>query len=84
MTAAGMSMHMAMMNAKASKAALDQKSGVDKTGKGDIWLSDEEIKELRKESGKSETRNLDDVPPEYKEDDDINPLPKCSFCCIIM
>ena len=84
MTAAGMSMHMAMMNAKASKNALEQKSSGDEAGKSDIWLTDAEIKEMRKESGKCETGSLDDVSPGYKEDDDNNPLPKCSFCCIIV
>ena len=84
MTAAGMSMHMAMINSRASKNALDQKSSEDKLGRDDIWLTDEEIREIRKESGKCDTRSIEEVSPDCKEEDDINPLPKCSSCCIIV
>ena len=81
MTAAGMSMHMAMVNARASKSALDHKSAENASGKGDIWLSDVEIKELREESGKRDTKSIGDVSTDYKDQDDINPLPKC---CILL
>ena len=47
MTAAGMSMHMAMMNAR---AASNQKQGDEKPDSGSIWLTEDEIREIRQES----------------------------------
>ncbi len=81
MTAAGMSMHMAMINARASKSALGQKSSEDTPDKGDICLTADEIQELRKESGKFDTGSIEDASTDFIEEDDNNPLPKC---CIML
>ena len=81
MTAAGMSMHMAMMNAR---AAANQKTTEEKSDSGPLWLTDGEIKEIRLESGKEDSEYTDGVPFAEREWEDPNPLPKCSICCTLM
>ena len=81
MTAAGMSMHMAMANAR---AAANRKSTDDQSDNGPLWLTDGEIKEIRLQSGKDDSENPDSVPSAETELEDPNPLPKCSFCCTVM
>ena len=82
MTAMGMSMHMAMINARASADALEGKGSREKSGSREIWLTESEIENIRRESGKDiqqTTKNLTN-----SKDDDANPLPKCSTCCTTM
>ena len=81
MTAAGMSMHMAMANARAaSKHKVEEKPGADS-----IWLTEEEIREIREESAKQTIEQSGNIALTEKGIEDPNDnLPKCSYCCLIM
>ena len=82
MTAAGMSMHMAMMN---SRAASNQKSGDEKPDSGSIWLTEDEIREIRQESVIENSKKSENFPSAENELEDPNDLlPKCSYCCRVM
>lgn len=82
MTAAGMSMHMAMMNAR---AASNQKSGDKKPDSGSIWLTEDEIREIRQESVIENSKKSEYSPSAENELEDPNDLlPKCSYCCLVM
>ena len=89
MTAAGMSMHMAMINARASANALNREGGSrEKSGSKEIWLTESEIENIRSESGRdnqqtSRNENSTTSHGNTKYDDE-NPLPKCSTCCTTM
>ena len=88
MTAAGMSMHMAMINARASANALNQKGSKEKSGSNSIRLTEREIESIRRESGRD---NLQSTREENKteflretKEHDKEILPKCSTCCTMM
>ena len=82
MTAAGMSMHMAMMNAR---AASNQKQGDEKPNSGSIWLTEDEIREIRQESVMENSKKSENCPSAENELEDPNDLlPKCSYCCLVM
>ena len=86
MTAAGMSMHMAMINARASANALEQSKGKDNSGCNSIQLTSREIREIRMELGKCESKTIQSGA-EYStdvEECDFTELPKFSICCTIM
>ena len=81
MTAAGMSMHMAMINARAAS----NQNSADNPEEDAIRLTEKEIREIRRESGKEDIPNSGDNSLTEKElGDPNNDLPKCSHCCIIM
>ena len=82
MTAAGMSMHMAMVNAR---AASNQKSGDEKQDTGSIWLTEDEIREIRQESVIENSKKSENILSAENELEDPNDLlPKCSYCCRVM
>ena len=82
MTAAGMSMHMAMMNAR---AASNQKQGDEKPNSGSIWLTEDEIREIRQESVIENSKKSEIIISAENELEDPNDLlPKCSYCCRVM
>ena len=81
MTAAGMSMHMAMMNARAAS----NQNSADNQEEDAIRLTEKEIREIRRESGKEDIQISGDNSLTEKElVDPNNDLPKCSHCCQIM
>ena len=81
MTAAGMSMHMAMINARAAS----NQNSADNPEEDAIRLTEKEIREIRRESGKEDVQNSEDSSLTEKElGDPNNDLPKCSHCCQIM
>ena len=81
MTAAGMSMHMAMINARAAS----NQNSADNPEEDAIRLTEKEIREIRQESGKEDVQNSGDSSLTEKElEDPNNDLPKCSHCCQIM
>ena len=81
MTAAGMSMHMAMINARAAS----NQNSADNPEEDAVRLTEKEIREIRRESGKEDIQNSGDDSLTEKELGDPNSdLPKCSHCCIIM
>ena len=81
MTAAGMSMHMAMINARAAS----NQNSADIPEEGAIRLTEKEIREIRRESGKEDIQISEDKFLTEKEvGDPNNDLPKCSHCCQIM
>ena len=88
MTAAGMSMHMAMINARTSANVSNQKENKAESGSSSIWLSESEIKEVRMESGKSDLdstwRKNENNILQYGDEEDDNSLPKCSMFCTTM
>ena len=86
MTAAGMSMHMAMINARASANALEQSKGKDDSVCNSIHLTSSEIREIRMELGKRDSKT---IPSEAEyltniEECNSTELPKYSVCCTIM
>ena len=86
MTAAGMSMHMAMINARASANALDQSKRKESSGGNSIHLTSSEIREIRMESGKCDSKTIQ-REAEYStniEEHNYTEPPKCSICCTIM
>ena len=86
MTAAGMSMHMAMINARASANALDQSKRKESSGGNSIHLTSSEIREIRMESGKCDSKTIQ-RDAEYSadvEEHNYTELSKCSICCTIM
>ena len=86
MTAAGMSMHMAMINARASANALDQSKRKESSGGKSIHLTSSEIREIRMESGKCDSKTIQseaEYSTDVEECKSIE-LPKCSICCTIM
>ena len=81
MTAAGMSMHMAMINARAAS----NQNSADNQEEDAIRLTEKEIREIRRESGKEDIQISGDKSLTEKElVDPNNDLPKCSYCCQIM
>ena len=81
MTAAGMSMHMAMINARAAS----NQNSADNQEEDAIRLTEKEIREIRRESGKEDIQISGDNSLTEKElVDPNNDLPKCSYCCQIM
>ena len=88
MTAAGMSMHMAMINARASANALDRKDSKERSGSSEIWLTESEIQRIRRESGRDNSissRDVNSIATLRKPtDDNAEILPKCSTCCTTM
>ena len=81
MTAAGMSMHMAMINARAAS----NQNSADNPEEDAIRLTEKEIREIRRESGKEDIQNSGDNSLMEKElGDPNNDLSKCSHCCQIM
>ena len=81
-----MSMHMAMINARASANALDQSKRKESSGGNSIHLTSSEIREIRMESGKCDFKTIQ-RDAEYSadvEEHNSTDLSKCSICCIIM
>ena len=81
-------MHMAMINARASANALNQKGSQEKSGSNSIRLTEREIESIRRESGRD---NLQSTREENKteflretKEHDKEILPKCSTCCTMM
>ena len=86
MTAAGMSMHMAMINARASANASEKSKGKENSGCNSIQLTSREIREIRRELGKCDSKTIQSIA-EYSTDlEECNSteLPKYSICCTIM
>ena len=86
MTAAGMSMHMAMINARASANASEKSKGKENSGCNSIQLTSREIREIRMELGKCDSKTIQSRA-EYStdvEECDSTELPKYSICCTIM
>ena len=86
MTAAGMSMHMAMINARASANASEKSKGKENSGCNSIQLTSREIREIRMELGKCDSKTIQSGA-EYStevEESNSTELPKYSICCTIM
>ena len=86
MTAAGMSMHMAMINARASANALDQSKQKENSGGKSIHLTSSEIREIRMELGKCDSKTIQSEAEYLTDVKECNSteLPNCSICCRIM
>ena len=86
MATLGMTMMAAMSTHRAYAAALNQKRNDEISRRDPMYLTKEEIREIRMESRKDYRQTMENGSNStgYREVEDANPLPKCSFCCTIM
>ena len=86
MTAAGMSMHMAMINARASANALEKSKWEENSGCNSIQLTSREIREIRMELGKCDSKTIQSRAENSTDVEECisTELPKYSICCTIM
>ena len=86
MTAAGMTMHMAMINARASANALNQSKRKESSRGNSIQLTSSEIREIRMELGKFDSKTIKSATeyPTNIEEYNSTEITKFSICCTIV